>query len=36
VVRELVGAYELVTSPIPVPAGYAPVMRPEYPWEHLQ
>ena len=31
VLRTLVGLYEVVTFPIPVPAGYAPIIRP-YEW----
>lgn len=33
--RILVGTYEIVTSPIPVPAQYAPVLQPEFPWDLL-
>jgi putative exosortase-associated protein (TIGR04073 family) len=36
VVRELVGVYEFVTAPIPVPAGYKPIIRPEYPWGYFE
>jgi putative exosortase-associated protein (TIGR04073 family) len=36
VARELVGVYELVTSPIPVPENYEPVMQPEYPWGYFE
>jgi putative exosortase-associated protein (TIGR04073 family) len=35
VVRELVGVYEFVTSPFPVPAGYRPVIQPEFPWDYF-
>jgi putative exosortase-associated protein (TIGR04073 family) len=35
-VREAVGVYEIVTSPFPVPAGYRPAMRPEYPWTYFE
>ena len=35
VVRELVGVYELVTAPFPVPPGYAPILEPEYPWGYF-
>ena len=35
VARELVGAYELVTSPFAVPSGYRPILRPEYPWDYF-
>jgi putative exosortase-associated protein (TIGR04073 family) len=33
VTRELVGVYEIVTFPAPVPRGYRPILGPEYPWE---
>jgi putative exosortase-associated protein (TIGR04073 family) len=33
VTRELVGVYEIVTFPAPVPRGYEPILAPEYPWE---
>ena len=36
VVRELVGVYEFVTAPFPVPAGYQPILRPEYPWDYFE
>jgi putative exosortase-associated protein (TIGR04073 family) len=36
VVRTLAGAYELVTFPFPVPANYAPIMHPEYPWDRFE
>lgn len=35
VVRELVGVYEFVTAPFPVPAGYQPILEPEYPWNYF-
>jgi len=35
VVRPLVGVYELVTAPFPVPAGYRPILQPEYPWGYF-
>jgi putative exosortase-associated protein (TIGR04073 family) len=34
--RELAGAYEVVTFPIPFPHGYKPVMRPEFPNEDYE
>jgi putative exosortase-associated protein (TIGR04073 family) len=34
--RTLVGAYELVTAPFPVPAGYEPLLTPEYSWSYFQ
>lgn len=33
VTRTLVGVYEVVTFPAPVPRGYRPILAPEYPWE---
>jgi putative exosortase-associated protein (TIGR04073 family) len=33
VTRELVGVYEIVTFPAPVPRGYRPILSPTYPWE---
>lgn len=35
VTRELVGVYELLTSPFPLPAGYKPILSPEYPWSYF-
>jgi len=34
--RELVGVYEIVTFPIPLPKGYQPVMKPEWPNEDYE
>ncbi len=34
--RALVGVYDMVTAPVPFPAGYEPVISPEFPWEHLE
>ena len=31
-----VGAYELITLPLPLPRDYAPVMQPEFTWEYLE
>jgi len=33
VTRTLVGVYEVVTFPAPVPRGYRAILTPEYPWE---
>jgi putative exosortase-associated protein (TIGR04073 family) len=33
VTRELVGIYEIVTFPAPIPRGYEPILEPEYPWD---
>lgn len=35
VTRELVGAYEFLTAPFPVPAGYRPILSPPYPWDYF-
>jgi putative exosortase-associated protein (TIGR04073 family) len=35
-VRTLVGVYEFVTAPIPVPDGYRPIIEPEYPWDYFE
>lgn len=32
--RSLIGLYEIVTFPVPVPADYAPVMNPEFVWQY--
>ena len=32
--RMLVGVYEIVTFPIPVPQDYLPVMEPEFVWQY--
>jgi putative exosortase-associated protein (TIGR04073 family) len=35
VVRELVGVYEFVTAPLEVPAGFQPIIQPEFPWSYF-
>jgi putative exosortase-associated protein (TIGR04073 family) len=35
VVRELVGVYEFVSSPIALPEGYKPILSPEFPWDYF-
>jgi putative exosortase-associated protein (TIGR04073 family) len=35
VTRELVGVYEFVTAPFPLPAGFRPILQPEYPWSYF-
>jgi putative exosortase-associated protein (TIGR04073 family) len=35
VVRPLVGVYEFVTAPFPAPAGYQPIIQPEFPWGYF-
>ncbi len=34
--RMLAGGYDLVTFPLPLPAGYEPLVYPEFPWEHFK
>lgn len=34
--REIVGAVEVVTFAIPVPPGYKPIMKPEFPNENYE
>jgi putative exosortase-associated protein (TIGR04073 family) len=34
--RTLVGAYEVVSAPFPLPAGYEPPLSPEFPWGYFQ
>ena len=33
--RALVGVYEMVTFPIAAPNCYAPILQPEFEWQHL-
>jgi putative exosortase-associated protein (TIGR04073 family) len=35
VVRELVGVYEFVSAPFPLPEGYEPIIQPEFPWDYF-
>jgi putative exosortase-associated protein (TIGR04073 family) len=35
VVRELVGVWEFISAPFPAPAGYRPIIEPEYPWDYF-
>jgi putative exosortase-associated protein (TIGR04073 family) len=35
VVRTLVGVYEFVTCPFPAPAGFRPIIEPEFPWSYF-
>ncbi len=35
VTRHLVGVYEFVSAPFPVPEGYKPILEPEFPWEYF-
>jgi putative exosortase-associated protein (TIGR04073 family) len=34
--RHLLGLYELLTWPLPLPRGYEPLMRPEFAWQHFE
>lgn len=36
VTRELVGVYEFLSAPFPVPAGFQPILSPEYPWDYFE
>ncbi|MGZ5029848.1 MAG: exosortase system-associated protein, TIGR04073 family [Methylobacter sp.] len=36
VTRELVGVYEFLSAPFPVPAGFQPILNPEYPWDYFE
>lgn len=36
VTRELVGVYEFISAPFPVPAGFKPILKPEYPWGYFK
>ncbi len=35
VTRELVGVYEILTAPFPIPALYRPILNPPYPWDYF-
>jgi putative exosortase-associated protein (TIGR04073 family) len=34
--RTLVGVWEFVSAPFPLPAGYAPMLDPEWPWGYFE
>ncbi|GAB4269247.1 MAG: hypothetical protein Kow0065_19410 [Methylomicrobium sp.] len=36
VTRTLVGVYEFVSAPFPLPAGFRPVLKPDYPWDYFK
>lgn len=36
VTRTLVGVYEFVSAPFPYPAGFQPILKPEYPWSYFE
>jgi len=35
VIRELVGVYEFVSAPFEAPAGFRPIIEPEFPWSYF-
>jgi putative exosortase-associated protein (TIGR04073 family) len=35
VIRELVGVYEFLSSPFEAPAGFEPIIEPEFPWDYF-
>jgi putative exosortase-associated protein (TIGR04073 family) len=35
VVRELVGVYEFISAPFEAPAGFQPIIEPEFPWDYF-
>ena len=34
--RTLVGVWEFVSAPFPLPAGYEPILQPEFPWSYFE
>ena len=34
--RVLVGVYEFVSAPFPLPANYEPILKPEFPWGYFE
>ena len=34
--RVLVGVYEFLSAPFPLPAGYKPILEPEFPWGYFE
>ncbi len=34
--RVLVGVWEVVSAPFPLPAGFEPILQPEFPWSYFQ
>jgi putative exosortase-associated protein (TIGR04073 family) len=36
VARELIGVYEFVTAPFAVPAGFEPILQPEFSWGYFE
>ena len=36
VASELIGVWEILTSPFEFPAGYKPILEPEFPWQYFE
>jgi len=36
VVRELIGVYEFISAPLEAPAGFEPIVEPEFPWDYFE
>lgn len=36
VATELVGVWEILTSPFEFPAGFRPILEPEFPWQYFE
>jgi len=34
--RYLVGVYEFLTAPFPIPPGFEPILKPEFPWGYFE
>jgi putative exosortase-associated protein (TIGR04073 family) len=34
--RVLVGVYETVSAPFELPAGFKPIVKPEFPWDYFE
>src|SRR2546426_12055600 len=34
--RTLVGVWEFLSAPFPLPANYEPILRPEFPWGYFE
>src|SRR3989441_8685087 len=34
--RTLVGVWEFISAPFPLPAGYEPILSPEFPWGYFE
>lgn len=34
--RTLVGVFETLTAPFEIPAGYRPILEPEFPWDYFE